>query len=391
MRLTLGIGRRNAWVLIALMAVSLCVAIQALPAHAQSFNTSADQAFLIDLDTRAVLLEKSADEPMVPASMAKLMTIELVFAALQDGRISMQDEVLISERAWRMRGSRMFAEVGSEITIENLIQGVIVHSGNDAAVALAEAMAGSEEAFAEMMTQRAAELGMTNTRFANSTGLSDPAQLTTARDMATLAIHLIETYPSYYHYFAQPDFTWNDINQRNRNPLLNRDIGVDGLKTGQLDESGYGLVASAVQDGQRVVLVVHGLSTARQREDEAFKILTWGLRTFEPLELYAAGEEVARVPIYGGAVDRVGATGERPVVVMVERGVERADLRGRLVYEWPVEPPVEPGNEIALLRVFHEERIVAEVPLFAMESVEEGAIHRRALDSALEFFAQMLQ
>lgn len=359
--------------------------------EAAEYSTPAPFAYLIDVETRAVLLDKRGDEAMPPASLAKLMTIELVFNALQDGRLSMSDKFLVSEKAWRMRGSRMFAEINSEIEVENLLRGIIVQSGNDAAVILAEGMAGTEEAFAELMNARAEELGLTGSRFVNATGWPEPEQRVTARDMAMLAIHIIETYPEYYPIFAEDEFIWNGVRQRNRNPLLSRDVGADGLKTGQTDESGYALVGSAVREGRRMVLVVSGLDTARARSDEAFKLLQWGLRTFEPMTLYEAGEAFAGVAVFGGEKSRVAVGGDGPVKVLIERGVERHDLRGRIVYDWPIEPPVQTGDQIAQLRVTHDDRVVAEIPLYATEDVDVGPLHRRALDSVLEMVAKLFQ
>ncbi len=379
--------------MIAVLVMTVLVAMVAAPATqaAEDFDTRAEYAFMIDMETRAVLLEKSADVPFAPASMAKLMTAERVFAALEADQLSLDDEILISEKAWRMRGSRMFAEVGSQIRVEDLLRGLIVHSGNDAAVALAEALAGSEEAFAEDMTDRARDLGLTNTTFTNASGLDDPEQRSTARDLAVLAMHLIETYPQYYGYFSEESFTWNDINQSNRNRLLGTRLGVDGLKTGHVQASGYGMVASAVQDGRRLVLVVGGLGSERQREDAVQKILSWGFRTFQPMVLFPAEAEVARVPVFGGDENRVSAGGLGPVTVLVRRGVDRTDLRGRLIYDWPVEPTVERGDPVGALHVLHDGRVVAEVPLFALETVGPGDLHERALDGVVEFFAQMLQ
>lgn len=394
MKPTLEIGPASGLVVRAFVASLVLLAIIAgAPdrARAVDYSTPAPFAYLIDVETRAVLLDKRGDEAMPPASLAKLMTIELVLNALQDGRLSMSDKFLVSEKAWRMRGSRMFAEINSEIEVENLLRGIIVQSGNDAAVILAEGMAGTEEAFADLMNARADELGLTGSRFVNATGWPAPEQRVTARDMAMLAIHIIETYPEYYPIFAEEEFIWNGVRQRNRNPLLSRDVGADGLKTGHTEESGYAFVGSAVREGRRMVLVVSGLDTARARSDEAFKLLQWGLRTFSPMTLYNAGEAFAGVAVFGGEKSRVSVGGEGPVKVLVERGVERHDLRGRLVYDWPLEPPVRTGDQIARLRVTHDDRVVAEIPLYATEDVDVGPLHRRALDSALEMVAKLLQ
>ncbi len=252
---------------------------------AQTIQTSAPHAILMDADTQSVLFEKGADAPVIPASTVKVMTAEVVFHELTEGRIKLDDEFLITQNAWRTggapaRASSMFAAVNSRIRVEDLIRGLVIDSGNDAAIALAEGVAGSEGAFATLMMKRGRELGLTRSIFTNSWGKDDPEQKVIPREMTLLAAHVIATYPDYYKYFGEKEFTWNKIKQTNRNPLLTMDIGADGLKTGNIDASGYGLVGSAVQNGQRLILALYGAASAKERAEEARKLFLWGFRSF---------------------------------------------------------------------------------------------------------------
>lgn len=377
-------------------ALRLCAVLSALaplagavgPAGAQSFQTAAPHAILIDADSGSVLFEKGADEPFSPASMAKLMTTEIVFNEIRQGRLTMDSEFVISEDAWRRGGaggggSSMFAQLNSRIKLSDLLRGLIVQSGNDAAIALGEGIAGSEENFGRMMTTRARELGLTRSTFRNATGYSAPDQKVTARDLARLAIHLIDTYPDLYRIFAEREFTWNKIKQQNRNPLLALDIGADGLKTGFLDESGYGLTGSAVQGGQRLIMVLSGLKTARDRAAESRKLVEWGFRAFEPRQVFAAGETVTEASVYGGAKGGVALVGRKPIRVLVPRG-SGDKITARVVYRGPLLAPVAEGREVARLRITRGDTQVLDQPLYAGEAVETGTIPQRALDAAFE-------
>src|SRR3954468_11815510 len=266
-----------------------------LPAAAQSFQTQAPHAILLDAESGTVLFEKAADEPFAPASMAKLMTVEILFHELEQGRITMDTEFVISENAWRKGGAKadgssMFAPLNSKIKVSDLLRGIVVQSGNDAAIAVAEGIAGTEDNFARMMNDRAKEIGLTKSVFRNATGYSHPEQKVTARELSKLAIYLIQTYPELYKIFSEKEFTWNKIRQQNRNPLLADFPGADGLKTGFLDESGYGLTGSAVQNNQRIILVMSGLKTARDRAAESRKLLDFGFRAFEARQLFAEND-----------------------------------------------------------------------------------------------------
>ena len=262
--------------------LSLCLGLSAallwpaLAPPAQALETRAREAFLIDVTTGTVLLEKDADVSMPPASMSKIMTAYLVFGALKEGRISLDDKLPVSEKAWRKGGSKMFVEVGSEVSVEDLLRGVIVQSGNDACIVLAEALAGSEEAFAEQMTRKAREIGMEGSTFTNSTGWPDPNHRMTARDLAILAERMVQDFPDFYHYYSEREFTYNGIRQGNRNPLLYKNLGADGLKTGHTEEAGYGLTASAERDGRRLVLVINGLESIKARSEEAERLIASG-------------------------------------------------------------------------------------------------------------------
>ena len=357
--------------------------------HAQGFQTIAPIAILMDADSQSILFEKAADQLIAPASTVKLMTAEVVFREIKEGRLRLEDEFPVSENAWRTggapsRGSSMFAGLNTRIKVEDLLRGLVIVSGNDAGIILAEGISGSEAVFAQKMTQRARELGLTNLSFKNAWGKDDPGQKVTARDMATLADHVIRTYPDLYRYFSEKEFTWNRIKQANRNPLLGMDLGADGLKTGNIDEaSGYGLIGSAVQNGQRLILAMYGMRNAKDRADEARKILQWGFRSFESKAVFNAGETVGAARLYGGAQMEVPLVTARPIRILVPRGSSER-LSGRVVYEGPIPAPVTEGKELARLKIYRGSTLALDAPLKAGESVETGPLYRRALDAGLE-------
>jgi D-alanyl-D-alanine carboxypeptidase (penicillin-binding protein 5/6) len=325
---------------------------------------------------------------MAPASMAKIMTAEVLFNEIKQGRLTLDSEFPISENAWRRGGgpsggSSMFAQVGSRIKLGDLLRGIIVQSGNDASIAVAEGLSGNEDSFARLMTQRGRELGLTNSTFRNSTGFGHPEQRVTARDLAKLTIHVIETYPDLYKMFGEEEFTWNRIRQRNRNPLLTMDIGADGVKTGNIDESGFGLVGSAVQNGQRLIVVVNGLKNSRDRANESRKLLEWGFRSFEARQLFAANEPVGTIRMFGGAQRSLPVVSRRPVSVMMPRGANER-LSARIIYKGPVQAPVKQGAQIAHLRITRGDIQALDIPLYAAEDVPVGSLPQRALDGALE-------
>lgn len=358
-------------------------------ARAQDFQTAAPTAVLMDADSHAALFEKNAEEPTAPASMAKVMTAEVVFNEIKNGRLNFDSEFVVSENAWRKGGSgsggsSMFAKVNTPVRLEDLLRGLIVQSGNDAAIALAEGLAGTEENFARMMNERAKQIGLTNSTFRNSTGYGHPEQKATVRDLAKLALHVIETYPDLYKMFGEREFTWNKIRQQNRNPLLFADIGADGLKTGNIDESGFGLIGSAVQNDQRLIVVVNGLKTAKDRANESRKLLDWGFRAFESQQLFAEAQVVGEAQVFGGNIRSLPLVAKKPVRVLVPRG-DGERVTARIVYAGPLKAPIQKGAEVARLQVSRGDMQALDMPLYANEDVQQGTLSQRALDGLLEF------
>jgi D-alanyl-D-alanine carboxypeptidase (penicillin-binding protein 5/6) len=360
-----------------------------------TFQTAAPHAILIDAESGTVLFERSADQLMPPESLAKLMTAEYVFNAIKKGDVKLEDEFLISENAWRRGGapshtSTMYASINSRIKLSDLIQGMIIDSGNDACIAIAEGMAGNEANFATLLTKRAREIGLSQSVFTNATGLPDPGEKVTARELAKLAQHLIRTYPDFYHYYGEREFTWNKIRQFNRNPLLAMGIGADGLKTGYTREGGYGLVGSAVQNGLRLIVVVNGLRSADERKNEARKLLEWGFRAFESRPLFADGQTIGEAKLYGGARGHVPLVADHAISLLVPRnGGEK--IIARIVYVGPVPAPVEEKQPIGRLKVWRGDNVVLEVPLQAGESIGRGSLPQRAFDAASELVINLFR
>jgi serine-type D-Ala-D-Ala carboxypeptidase (penicillin-binding protein 5/6) len=365
----------------------------ALPAAAQApkkdeFQTTAPYAILIEAESGTVLFEKNADKLNPPASMSKLMTIEVVLHTIEEGKLKWDDEMTISENAWRKGGapsggSAMFAALNSRVSVRDLLHGVMIQSGNDACIALAEGIAGSEIAFADLMNKRARELGLTQSHFSNATGVHEPDHLVTMRELAKLTQHIIKTYPEAYKIFAQREFTWNKVRQQNRNPLLAMGIGADGLKTGHTKEAGYGLAASALNNNLRLIMVVNGFKTMKERADESRKLLEWGFRAFESRALFAQGETVGEAKLYGGAQGRVPLVSPVPIKLLVPRALNEK-LSAKVVYSGPVAAPVQKGQPIGMLKVTRGDNVVLEVPLQAGEDVGSGSLQQRAFDAAGE-------
>ncbi len=371
-------------------AILLAFILSSLPSSssAQSFQTKAKQAIVMDFESGSILYQKNADQLMPPASMAKLMTIEVVFNALKTGQLTFNSTFSISEDVWKRGGansggSTMFAKLNSDIKLENLIRGVIIQSGNDAAMAIAEGMAGSENGFAGLMNQRAKRIGLSHSRFTNSTGLPDPQQRVTARDLAVLARHIIKTYPQLYKIYSEPEFTWNKVRQRNRNPLLGKVEGADGMKTGYTEASGYGLVGSAFRDGRRVIMVLNGMTSKRERSSEAVKMMRWASRAFQAIKLFKAGEVVGEATLYGGAKSGVELKADGALQIFVPVGF-RDRLRAEIVFSGPLRAPISKGSQIAKLQVLVDGKVSQETPLFAVEDVAVGSIPQRAMDAAQE-------
>jgi len=374
--------------------VALCtfalMAIGPLRARApKPFVTSVPHVFLMDAATGTVLFSKGADDPVVPAATVKIMTADLVFHDLAKGRVRLDQMFRVSDHAWMTggapaRASSMFAAVHSQISVENLLRGLIILSANDAAIVLAEGIAGSEQAFAKQMTQRARKLGFDHLTFTDVWGRDDPDQRVTAREMAELSAHLIKTYPQYYRWFGRRDFTWNKIHQYNRNPLLSMNIGADGLKTGNVGKnSGYSLVASAVQNGERLILAMYGAQSAKQRAQEARRILEWGFRSFEMKPLFNAGAVVGSASVFEGASGSVPLVTPAPIEVLARRG-GGTPLSAKVVYTGPIPAPVSKGTPLARLEVMRGKEQVLSAPLLAGGSVAVGPLPRRAMDAGLE-------
>jgi D-alanyl-D-alanine carboxypeptidase (penicillin-binding protein 5/6) len=386
-------------VLIASLVIALAPGVAC--AQAQSSATvqppslSARNAVLMDYENGSFLYERAADVPVSPASLTKLMTAELVFKALKEGKLNFDQEVLITADIWRRGGapsggSTMFAAVNSKIRVEDLIQGLIVVSGNDAAMALADAVGGDQEQFAKMMTERAHELGLQSANFVNSTGLDDPNHKISVRDLATLTAHLIRTYPEYFHYYGQRDFTWNKITQKNRNPLLDMDIGADGMKTGYTKDAGYSLVGTAVQNGIRLIVVVSGSPSLKERGEDARRLLDWGFKNFEPLPLVKQGEVVAEAQVFGGDMRHVPLVTEKELRVFTQHGASN-HLFMRAVYTGPLRAPIAKGTQVARLKAWRGQRLVLDAPLYTAVDVHEGGLVRKAMDGAYELAVDLLR
>jgi D-alanyl-D-alanine carboxypeptidase (penicillin-binding protein 5/6) len=348
-------------------------------------DVSARGYILIDHHSGTVLAARSEEERLEPASITKLMTAYAVFRALAEGEITLQDEVPISETAWRTQGSRMFVEVNTRVTVEDLLQGMIVQSGNDASVALAEFLAGSEATFAQLMTQYAQELGMASTQYRNSTGLPDPEHYTTAADIARLATAIIRQYPEYYRWYSQQEFTYNGITQKNRNALLWRDPSVDGMKTGMTDAAGYCLVSSARREDMRLIAVVLGTKSPTARANDSQALLNYGFRFYETRLLYPAGNPVTEARVWKGTAESTGVGVRQDIYVTIPRGSyeqlqAELDLPGQLV------APVSADETLGTLRVNLDQQTLIEANLFALNAIDEGSLWQQARDSVLLWF-----
>jgi D-alanyl-D-alanine carboxypeptidase (penicillin-binding protein 5/6) len=332
---------------------------------------------------------------VAPASLAKLMTVNVVFDQLQLGNINLDDEYVISVNAWRKGGapsggSTMYAALHSKVKVEDLLKGVMIQSANDGCIALAEGIAGNEMEFVRMMNDRAREIGLTKSNFTNVDGLPDPKMRVTPRELAVMARYIALNYPDYYKWFGEREFTWNKIRQLNRNPLLGAIDGADGMKTGFTNEAGYNLVGSAVQNGVRLIVVVTGLKNPKDRADDAKKLLDYGFKNFDSRVLFAEGQTVAEAKVYGGAQGRVPVAAKGAIKLMVPRGVSDK-IVAKMVYTGPVRAPVQEGQAIGNLQVWRGDAKVLEVPVQASESVAAGSISRRALDAASELVINLFR
>jgi D-alanyl-D-alanine carboxypeptidase (penicillin-binding protein 5/6) len=370
------------------MAFAMFLCLAGASTRAEDMQTAVPNVLLIDAGTNTVLFEKGADDRVTPASTVKILTAEIFFRELAEGRIKLTDEYFVSEYAWRnggapAGGSAMFLPVKSRATVDDLLRGLLVDSGNDAALVLAEGFAGSEEAFVEKMNLRAQELGLSKSHFTSPWGKDSDEQKVSARDMVKLAMHVMRAYPQYYHYFGEREFTFNKIRQLNRNPLLTMNIGADGLKTGNIGNSGFNLVGSAVEEGRRLVVAVYGAHSVKERAEEALKLLQWGFRSFEDRPLFAAGETIGAAAVYGGIKGSVDVASPVAVSTLMPRaGSEK--LVGKVIYSGPVIAPVEKGAPIGRLQISRGGKIVLEQPVEAVESVAQGSLPGRTFDALFE-------
>ncbi len=363
-----------------LLFATCAAATVAATAPSGAVETAAPQAIVIDYETGAVLFEKNADERVGPASMAKMMTTYLLFERLKDGRMSLEDKLEVSEGVWRKwyksEGSKMFLEVGKQVAVEDLIRGIVVQSGNDASDVVAEALGGTEEAFARDMNRKAQQLAMMNTNFRNASGWPEPDQYTTVRDLAKLVAATIRDFPDLYHYYAEKSFTFNEIKQGNRNPLLYKDVGADGLKTGHTEEAGYGLAASAERDGRRVIVVAHGMESTRQRGEQVERLIDWAFREWDHVALFESGEIVSNIPVWLGADEEVPVVLQEDLTVAVPlRSMRRMTVS--VFHRKAVPAPIARGDEIARLVVSAPEMKPVEVPLYAGADVGERGFFGR--------------
>ena len=360
-------------------------------AWAQTMQISAPNAILLDAGTNTVLFEKGADELVPPASTVKILTAEMIFRDLAAGKIKLDDEYVVSEYAWRngggpAGGTAMFLPLKSSARVEDLLRGLLVQSGNDAALVLAEGTAGSEETFVLRMNKRASELGLTKSRFSSPWGKFNEEQKVTAREMAKLASHIIAAYPTYYPYFGEKEFTWNKIRQQNRNPLLTMSLGADGLMTGALEKGDFGLVASAVQEGRRLIVAVYGAKTAKERAEDAQKLLQWGFRNFDEKELFKAGEVIGPAQVYGGVKGSVDLASKTDVKTLLPHGGTEK-LSGKIIYDGPISAPVAAGTSLGRLVIRRGQAVILEQPLETTEAIAQGALWRRTFDAIYESVA----
>ena len=377
---------------VAVFVAAACLAclIRSGPAawadDASTFTTKAPRAILMDAATGAVLFQVKADDLAPPASMSKLMTLAVLFKAMKEGKIKPADEFVMSVNAWRKGGapsgtSAMMVPVNTKARVEELIQGIAVQSGNDAAMCIAEGISGTEANFAKVMTEEARRIGMKKSTFTNATGLADPNHLMTARELAILGRYIITEYPDQYPVFAQKEYNYRTHKFYNRNPLLALGIGADGLKTGHTAEAGFGLVGSAVQDGKRLIVVIMGMDNENHRRDEAQRLLEWGFKSFATVKVYDDGEVIGQARVWGGQRWYVPLAAKGEITLSLPKNPPNQRLSAEIVYKAPLKPPVKKGDQVALLRITSTSSAQTEVPLFATEDVEKGGIVRQGIDS----------
>ena len=353
-----------------LMTAVICIFGLAYSSSSKAYDTSAKHAFLIDFDTNQVLFEKNADVLMPPASMSKIMTAYLAFEEIKSGRLKLEDKILISENAWRKGGSKMFVKVNDEVAVSDILRGIIVQSGNDAAIALAEHLQGSEAAFADKMTKKARDLGLKKAKFKNATGWPDEEHKITARELGLLAKLTIMNFPNLYPIYAEKSFTFNNIKQGNRNPLLYDGSGSDGLKTGRTRAAGYGLTASVSKAGRRLVMVLNGMKSSSERKREARKLIEWGFREFDNYKIFEKGEIVTDIDVWLGKDKRVSAFIKEETILTVRR-MDSEKVKTTVHYEEPLAAPIKQGQIVGTLKIKVPNQTLREYPLFAKQSIEK--------------------
>lgn len=338
--------------------------------QAQAIETLAKQAIIMDDATGSILYEKEAYTPMHPSSMSKLMTLYILFDQLKQGKLKLTDSFNVSEEAWRKQGSKMFVHVGSQVQIQDLIRGIIVLSGNDACIVVAEGISGTEASFANLMNKYAKRLGLKNSHFTNSTGWPDPNHYMTAYDLALLAKHLVSDFPDFYKYFDEREFTFSNIHQMNRNLLLYRNIGVDGLKTGHTEDGGYGITASGKKGSQRMIVVVNGLQNDKQRADEAQSLLSYGFLNFETKTLFKKNTPIANAEVWEGKATQVPLVAQKDIAFIIPTG-NTHDIKSEIKYSSPIKAPIKQGTTLAHLNVTLPQGRQVAVPLVAAKDVEQ--------------------
>ncbi len=359
---------------------SLVLALSTPIYAAQDITTKAKQAIIIDYDTGLVLFEKNADERMPTSSMSKVMTMYLVFDTLKKGDLALDDELLVSEKAWKKKGSKMFVPVGKKVRVEDLIRGVIIQSGNDATIVLAEGIGGAEDAFAAALTRQAKELGMNNSNFVNASGWPDDNHYSTARDLSILARSMISEFPEYYGYYAEKSFSYNNIEQGNRNPLLYKDIGADGLKTGHTEIGGYGLIGTGVKDGRRVIMVLNGMESSKERSTESVRLLQWALNGYKNISLFTDTEKaLSHLPVVLGQDSKLAIGSNVPLTLTVEK-LFADDIEIDLEYATPIKAPIQKGDVVGKIKISVPRGEVRELPLIALGSIEELGFFAKTIE-----------
>ena len=370
----------------ALLLCFVFAALEAAPLPIPKPPATGAKAYILqDFDSQRIVAEKDSDQSIEPASITKLMSAYSVFTELKNGNITLEDQVTISEKAWRTPGSRMFIEVGKQVSVEDLLKGMIIQSGNDATVALAEYIAGSEDTFAALMNRHAEELGLTGSHFMNSTGLPDSEHYMSARDIALLASRLIREFPEYYKWYSQKEFTYNDITQYNRNKLLWRDDSVDGVKTGHTDSAGYCLVTSAKQEDMRLISVVLGTDSENARAEASQALLNYGFRFFETHKLYDSGNQLTTSRIWKGETESVSLGINKPLYATIPRG-QYQSLDASMTIDNRITAPVAEGRALGMVHVKLGDAVIAEQELVALQGVNEGSFWQRIMDEALLYF-----